>query len=821
MDSEGEQGGVAPGTTLGSYRIERLLGRGGMGAVFLAFDTTLHRQVALKVMDGTADGEMSRTRVLREARNAAALNHPNICTIYEVGEARGAPFIAMEYVEGHSLGDRLDEAALSLDEAVRYGVQAADALAYAHDHGVVHRDFKVANAIITTAGCLKVVDFGLARRGDAMIASATTMPSLVPAGAAAGTPYAMAPEQVRADPTDARTDIWALGVLLYEMVAGAKPFVGPTSPELFSSILRDAPRPLPATVPGDMRVLIERCLEKQPERRYQRAAEVRAALEAIHTGTGASWVQWRYRLSRRRWLVPAASLVSIGAILVGVDVGSVRERLLGRPPVQGPIRLAVLPFKNLTGDPEQEYFSDGLTDEMITQLGRLQPERLNVIARTSSMRYKTRDDPIDQIGRELGVDYVMEGSARREGSRVRISATLIRARDQTQLWTDSFERELSGILALQSDVARGVAGSLALRLLPAQERRLADARPVDPEAYEALSAGMQHFWKLTPPEMDTAEQYVQLSLRRDPNYAAAHAAVAAVWSGRLQMGLVPWSDGAPKVFQAAQKAVELDASSPQAHYAMFLAQWLQWNFVESERELQKALALNPNYADAHAVYSHLLNILNRPQEARAEINRALDLDPFNATWHAFNGVDLVYERRWDDAITEVRGALKMIPELPMAAETLIFAFHGKGSYPEAADALAAYAGIMGYVEVQEIMKQPGARADYRQLMHRAADALAARTQQPNMYVSYYDILIFYTYSGDRDRAFEWIRKAIDTHDPNVAYLRSPDLLDSLRDDPRLKENDGAAQASELTDPSERRCRSMGWLTPISPPLVNS
>ena len=347
MDTEFVQGNAAPGMTLGSYRIERLLGRGGMGSVFLAYDTKLHRHVALKLIEGGADGDARRSRLLREARSAAALNHPNICTIHEVGDAAGSGFIAMEYADGRCLRDRLDEGALPLDEALRYGIQASEALGYAHDHGVIHRDFKAANVIATAAGRLKIVDFGLARREDTLVAAATTMASLVPAGGAAGTPYAMAPEQVRGEATDARADIWALGVLLHEMVSGAKPFEGATAPELFSAILRDAPASMPGHVPVDVRAVVERSLQKAPERRYQHASEVRAALEAIQTRTSAIPSTRPIRLARQRWLIAAASLVVTAALLVALNFAGSRDWLSGNTGATGPVTLAVLPLENL------------------------------------------------------------------------------------------------------------------------------------------------------------------------------------------------------------------------------------------------------------------------------------------------------------------------------------------------------------------------------------------------------------------------------------------------------------------------------------------
>ena len=577
--------------TLGNHRLERLLGRGGMGAVFLAYDTRLHRQVAVKVIDTDADDATSSARLLREARNVAALNHPNICSVYEVGESGGTAFIAMEYVGGRSLSERIEGGALPVGEAVRFAIQAADALSYAHDHGVVHRDFKAANVIVSDNGWLKVVDFGLARRDDARLAEATTLPSVVHAGAIAGTPYSMAPEQVRGQAADARTDIWALGVLLYEMVTGAKPFSAATVPELFSTILTGPPANCPSTVPAGVCAVIERCLEKAPERRYQRASEVRSALETVAAGASAPWVTWGYHLRRRPILASAVAMGVVLVVMTGFNVGGVRDRLAGVPADAPPIRLAVLPFQNLTGDPEQEYFSDGLTDEMIAQLGRLNPERLSVIARTSSMRYKRRDVPLDQIARELGVDYVMEGSARREGNRVRISATLLSARDQTQRWSDSFERELAGILALQSDVARGVARALAITLLPPSQTRLAAARRVDPGAYEAYLKG-RFYWQTIggAKGLDAAMSQFQRAVEEIPNYATPYTGMGTVWGLRCTGGVIPCREALPKWRESVLKARDLDPDVPevQAHLAA-MAFYVEWDWVAAEREFPKAI----------------------------------------------------------------------------------------------------------------------------------------------------------------------------------------------------------------------------------------
>jgi tetratricopeptide (TPR) repeat protein len=339
------------------------------------------------------------------------------------------------------------------------------------------------------------------------------------------------------------------------------------------------------------------------------------------------------------------------------------------------------------------------------------------------------------------------------------------------------------MLALQSDVARGIAGSLALTLLPAEESRLAHTRPVQPAAYEARIKGLQHFYRLTPPDLDTAEQYFQLALRLDPGYAAGHAGIAAVWSGRQQMGMVPSSQATPKVMEAAAKAIELDDSIPEAHYAIGLARFYQWQWRECERELRRAIDLNPNYGDARAVYSHVLNILKRPAEAREQIDRALDVDPYNAFLHGFSGVDRVFERRWDDAVVELRKALSMSPGLPFAAQSLIGALHRGHRFSEALDALNAYAEIRAYSDVTDVLRRHRSTDPYPQLMRRAADVLGARAGGD--FVSAYDVVTLYTFAGERDLALEWLEKAIDVRDPSTPFVVSEPDFESLWSHPRF------------------------------------
>jgi len=760
--------------------------------------------------------ETARARLVREARLASKLNHPHICTIYEVGVSEpdpstgsagstgspqagspragsGQAYIAMELVEGQSLSDRVAHGALPVEEVLRYGQQLAGALAHAHARGVVHRDFKSANVVVTPEGQVKVLDFGLAKRlaGDEIADAATaSRPSLTEAGVLAGTLAYMAPEQLRGRPADARSDIWALGIVLYELATGKRPFEGKTGFELSSAILSQPVPAVPPSVPAPLAGVIDRCLAKEPGDRYQRGGEVQAALEAAASGqAAAAWPARRVALRRHRALAAtvagAFALVAIAAALVAFDVGGVRARITGgaASPARS-IRLAVLPFANLSGDAEQEYLSDGLTQELIAQLGRLHPGTLSVIARTSVMQYKKTNTPINQIGRELGVEYVLEGSARREAGQVRITAELIKVADQTQLWAESYDKEVSGILALQSDVAQKVAGALALKLLPAEQARLATPRRVNPEAYEAYLKGLQHIYNLTPGDVDAALKYFDLALQKDPDYALAHVGVSLVWLGRQQMGLTPPQEAGPKAKAAALKALELDDTLAEAYYALaYVKEFTDWDWPGTEAAFRRAIALNPNLADAVVGYASYLGWTKRPAEARAEFRRAVELDPVNPLFKAIYAMDRVFARQYDEAIAEARAVLRTTPNHPVALGALWFAFSLRG--PENEAFLAAKASYALYDDrtVEAALDRGYARGGYREAMRSAARALTVRFR--TTYGTPMDVAFLYIAAGDHAEALDWLERAFDVRDPQLLGIGTP-MFDSLRSEPRYQ-----------------------------------
>jgi serine/threonine protein kinase/tetratricopeptide (TPR) repeat protein len=745
------------GRRLGRYCILEKIGAGGMGEVYRAHDEQLNRVVALKILlPKDFSDEIARTRLLREAQAAARLNHPHICTIHEVGQADGIPYIAMEYIEGRPLSGVIAEKRLPQELALRYGVQLADALEHAHAHGVVHRDLKSANVIVTPDARVKVLDFGLAKwlREGEMEEVTRSQATLTQPGAVLGTLGYMAPEQLRREVADARSDIWALGIVLYEMAAGKRPFQGQTVYEVCSAILSRQPKPPQTDVPAPLWTVIEQCLQKEPGKRYQHAGDVRAALAAIQSmGTAAQ-------------LLPGATIPR-------------RKRVAGRKRIRA---LAVLPLANLAHDSEQEYFVDGMTEALIADLAKIQA--LRVISRTSVMRYKSTDKSLPEIAGELNVDAVVEGSVLRVGPRVRINAQLIHAATDTHLWAESYERDLQDVLCLQSEVARAIAREIRVAITPEERRRLASALRVNPEAHEAYLKGRFHWHKLSPEHLETALGYFQLALEKEANYALAYVGIAYVWLSRADTGVVPPCEVIDKVKAAALKAVELNDKLSEVHELLAAVKYIcEWDWPGAEKEFRIAIRLNPNSAETRLFYSHFLLVTGREREWKPEIERALELDPLNFFIQCFFGWHLVYLRRHDEAIEHLQKVLRMEPNFPAAHQGLWGAFYQKGMHEEALDEAKNFFTLLGDHEIAEALEPGRATGGYFEAMRHAARILAARAE--HTYIPALRIARLYAHAGCKDYALQWLERACEQHETPLVHLGVGWDWDSLGDEPRF------------------------------------
>jgi len=448
-----------------------------------------------------------------------------------------------------------------------------------------------------------------------------------------------------------------------------------------------------------------------------------------------------------------------------------------------PASIAVLPFVDMSPGKDQEYFADGMSEELLNLLAQL--PKLHVIARTSSFSFKGKEADIATIARTLNVAHVLEGSVRKSGDTVRITVQLIRASDSSHLWSQTYDRQLNDVFKVQDEIARAVVAALQVKLLPAERERLAAAPTVNAEAYDAYLKGLYHWYRLTREDLDTAEHFFELALAKDPGYARAYAGIGLLWMGRQQMGFVSPAEAAPKANAAALRAVELDDTLADAHYALaVVSTWANWDWPAAEREFRRAIQLNPGFADAHAYYAHLLNILRRPDEAMLEASRSLELDPFNGLFKSLYGVDLLFVHRFDEAIAQCDAALATNPTDGVALACLFSARHHKREYKQALAVANRYASAVGYSEVTTLLAQATAAADYSATMRKVADALAARSRKT--FVLPWDVASWYAYAGDKDLCLKWLERAYEVRDPNLPYLWFPDF-DFVRSDPRFRD----------------------------------
>jgi eukaryotic-like serine/threonine-protein kinase len=775
------------GRQLGHYRILAMLGAGGMGEVYRAHDQHLDRDVALKLLPAaTFEDAVARARLVREARAAAALNHASICTIHAVGEADGQAYIAMELVEGRPLGELMDGHGLPLDDVLGYGTQIAEALVHAHARGVIHRDLKSANVIVTAERRVKVLDFGLAKKvSGAELSLATTQQesgiSLTERGTVVGTIAYMAPEQLRGDTADARSDLWAFGVMLYEMCAGARPFQGRSSFEVSSNIINHPPMSFPLTVSPALRAVIERCLEKDPARRYQTAGEVRAALQAVQ-GRAAPWVPNRDRFVRRRIWAGLAAVILVGVVAAGLYLRPIRLPGPGAARVES---LAVLPMVNLSGDSAQDYFADGITEVLSTDLARLGGFK-RVIARGSVIRYKGTSKPLEDIARELKVDALVTGSVLRSGDRVSITAQLLDPATGAQLWTNRYERDLQDVLVMRSEIVSAIVREIKMQLSPTEEARLAAASRVNTEAFEAYLKGRFHWLKQTREDFDVAERYFQQALEHDPAYALAYAGLGSVWMMRGDAGFQPPSETFPKANAFMARALAMDDSLADLHVA--LANNLavtQWDWAGAEREYRRAIDANPNLADAHFFYADLLMVLKRPEEWNREIHRALELDPLNDFNWSFYGWQLNYVGRYDEAIPIFKRLLPTGPNKATNYLGLWGAYYRKGMYNEALASARDYFAAAGDGEFIHALGAGGDGAAYRAGMKQAGEAMVVRSKQ--RHVPAIRIARMFAHAGEKDRALHWLETAYDNRESPMERIGVVWDWQDLRSEPRFQD----------------------------------
>lgn len=764
------------GSTLGGrYTIIEELGRGGMGVVYKASDTKLKRTVALKLLppELTHIPDVNE-RFMREAQAAAALDHPHICTVYEFDKAEEKTFISMAYIEGESLKTKIGSGPLELEEGLRIAMQVAEGLQEAHRKGVVHRDIKSANIMIDERGQAKIMDFGLAR-----VAGSTLVTQ---EGMTMGTVTYMSPEQAKGEKVDHRTDIWSLGVVLYEMLSGQLPFKGEHEQAIVYSILKEKPEPvrnINANIPFSIEQVVSKALEKDPDNRYQHADELLDDLKSISSGIVPEDIKARLRKAKMR-KGKRAILYAGGAgliILMAVFYLSLFTRH-----AEAIESIAVLPLENLTGDAEREYFVDGVTDELIGQLGQI--SGLRVISRTSVMQYKGVKKPLTVIARELNVDAVVEGSVQQVGDNVRIRVQLIDALpEERNLWGQTYERAKTDVLMLYSEMAQVIADKAQVRLTAEESTRLTKTRQVNPEAYEAYLKGAFYWHKFTEKDLETALQYYELALEKDPNYAPAYAEISAIWGSRTYFGMLP-SEIWPKWKAALDKCLKLGPMLPETHFGLAgVATWFEFDWDKAEREFRLTLELNPNLARARVFYGLFLTGMGRFEEARAQMQIGLELDPLNSMYLTYSGIAFERERRFDEAIAQYRRSLATDPEFIDALSGLRNCFHYKEMYAEALDTTRKLFKAKGDNDLLEALNRGNAEGGYKEAMRQAAEALAARSNRAYSL----NIATLYTYAGKKDLALDWLEIAYQEGMQDLVYLNVYPKWDPLRDDPRFQE----------------------------------
>ncbi|HEV2884959.1 MAG TPA: protein kinase [Pyrinomonadaceae bacterium] len=828
------------GTRLGRYEIRSQLGKGGMGDVYLARDRTINRDVALKILPTNFSSDRERLRRFKqEAQAAASLNHPNIAHIYEIGESGGVHFIAMEYIDGHTLRELIHTEPTELTKLLRYLHHAAEGLAKAHAAGIVHRDLKPDNIMITRDGFAKLLDFGLAklveqekRLSSSASDVATVLEGLSRSGIILGTVGYMSPEQAqgRTQDIDQRSDVFSFGCILFEAVTGQRAFKGEDAIDSLNKIIRE---PTPSVLafrpdaPPQLHKIVRRCLEKNPDERYQSIKDLASDLKelrtdlavsgytstdpsistysgalagALHThpgdtgaprtsgatAAGSQTISLGTRPSSAEYLVSeimrhrAATFIIVGLVLIGLVVGILAIRKYLNPPATETTidSIAVLPFVNQNNDPEMEYQSDGLTESIINSLAQL--PNVRVIARSSVFRYKGKEtDPL-KAGRELGVRTVLTGRIMQRGDNLTISTELLDVRDNQQLWGEQYTQKVSDLMSMQRAIATQITSNLRLKLSDPEQSRMAMHATENAEAYQLYLRGRFHWNKRTGESLEKAVQYFEQAIAKDPNYAQAHVGLADAWFSRGWYRFHVPKDAYEKARAAATRALEIDERLGEAH-AMLAAikTTYEWDWQGAEREFKLAIQLNPNYLTARQRYSLFLPIFGRFDEAIVQARKARELDPLSLPANENVGDILYLARRYEEATEQLRRTLELDPNYGVAHGTLAKIYEAKGMYKEALEERLKGSSPEAMAETRQLFAASGIDGVWR---HRLTQTLERAKRE---YVSSADIALYYARLNEKDEAFAWLEKAMDERSILFNYLIADARFDNLRSDPRF------------------------------------
>jgi eukaryotic-like serine/threonine-protein kinase len=755
--------------TVAYYRILKKLGAGGMGEVYLAEDTRLGRQVALKFLPASFQYDSERRgRFLKEARAASALRSPNIAAIYDIGEHEGAMFIAMEYVAGEVLSQRIDRGTLPTSDVIDIATQIAEALDEAHSLGVIHRDVKSSNLIVTERGLVKMLDFGLAKMIHPSPSRDSEDPTLAVGGQTAfgvvlGTVSYMSPEQALGRDMDQRSDIFSLGVVIYEMLTGRLPFEGASATAIIDSILHKEPIAVARfnyDVPPELERIVRKCMEKERERRYHSAREVSTDLRNLRRDSDTSAV------------TTAGSLRKTQATRRGGSRKAIDS-------------LAILPLINASGDPDTEYLSDGITESIINNLSQL--PKLRVMARSTVFRYKGKDIDPQSVGQELGVRAALTGRLLQRGDLLIIKAELVDAEDGSHIWGEQYNRQLSDIFTIEEEISREISDKLRLKLSGAEKKRLTKRYTENTEAYRLYLKGRFYWNKRTADAIKKGIEYFQKAIESDPGYALAYAGLADSYNILASYSTLPPKEAFPMAKAAATRALELDNKLAEAHTSLaFVKFGYDWDWAGSEEEFKKAIQLNAGYATAHNWYAVCLAALGRQGEAFAQAKLAHEIDPLSLPINTNLGWLLHLARRFDDAIEQYQKAIELDEGFGLAHRRLGQTYEQKQMYTEAVVEFQKAAALSG-----EDVELLSARGHFYAALGETDKANKVLEQMSvlakHRYVPAYLVARVYLGFGDYERVFELLGTACDERYGYLAYLNVEPLFDGIRSDPRFAE----------------------------------